>query len=103
MGSLNVGTVTGRGRELGGYDGNEKGWGVVFARDWMEGVQSEIVGEAAVKLLRSGTNEQEWNGVGIVLSNELKEDLISVSRNSDPVMSIEIVLEEMLVTIKWVV
>ena len=29
VGSLNVGTVTGRGRELGGYDGNEKGWSVV--------------------------------------------------------------------------
>ena len=26
VGSLNVGTVTERGRELGGYDGNEKGW-----------------------------------------------------------------------------
>ena len=25
------------------------------------------------KLLRSGTNEQEWNGVGIVLSKELTE------------------------------
>ena len=44
------------------------------------------------KLLRSGTNEQEWNGVWIVglLSKELKEDLFSVtvSRNSDPVMTI---------------
>ena len=31
VGSLNVGTVTGKGRiELGGYDGNEKGW---FVRD----------------------------------------------------------------------
>ena len=29
VGNLNVGTVTGRGRELGGYDGNEKGWSVV--------------------------------------------------------------------------
>ena len=53
------------------------------------------------KLLRSGTNEQEWNGVGIVglLSKELKEDLISVSRNSDPVMPIELGLEEMVVNI----
>ena len=42
------------------------------------------------KLLRSGTHEQEWNGVRIVLSKKLKEDLISVSRNSDPVMSIEL-------------
>ena len=46
-------------------------------------------------MLRSRTNEQEWNGVGIVLSKELKEDLISVSRNSDPVMTIELGLEEM--------
>ena len=30
----------------------------------MEGEQSEIVGEAAIKLLRSGANVQEWNGVG---------------------------------------
>ena len=51
------------------------------------------------KLLRSGTNEQEWNGVGIVLSKELKEDLTSVSRNSDPVMTIELGLEEMVVNI----
>ena len=51
------------------------------------------------KLLCSGTNEQEWNGVGIVLSKELKEDLISVSRNGDPVMTIELGLEEMVVNI----
>ena len=51
------------------------------------------------KLLRSGTNEQEWNGVKIagLLSKELKEDLISVSGNSDPVMTIELGLEEMVV------
>ena len=30
----------------------------------MEGEQSEMVGEAAMKLLRSGANVQEWNGVG---------------------------------------
>ena len=51
------------------------------------------------KLLRSDTNVQEWNGVGIVISTELKEDLISVSRKSDPVMSIELGLEEMVVNI----
>ena len=50
-------------------------------------------------MLRSGTNEQEWHGVGVVLSNELNEDLISVSRNGDPVMTIELGLEEMVVNI----
>ena len=38
-------------------------------------------------------NEQEWNGVGIVLSKDLKEDLISVRRKSDPVISIELGLD----------
>ena len=52
----------------------------------MEGEQSEIVGELLA-------NEQEWNGVGIVLYTDLKEDLISVSRKSDPVMSIELGLD----------
>ena len=61
-------------------------------------------------MLRSGTNEQEWNGVGIVglLSKELKEDLVSVSRKSDPVTTIELGLEEwltscVLVLHKWFV
>ena len=61
-------------------------------------------------MLRSDANEQEWNGVGIVLSKELKEYLISVSSESDPVMSIELGLEEIwwltscvLRLYKWVV
>ena len=29
VGSLKVGKVTARGRELDGYDGNEKGWSVL--------------------------------------------------------------------------
>ena len=35
--------------------------------------------------------------MGIVLSKELKEHLISVSRKNNPVMSIELGLEEMVV------
>ena len=34
------------------------------------------------KLLRSGANKQGRNGVGIVISKDLKEDLISVSKRS---------------------
>ena len=65
----------------------------------MEREQSEIVG-GGCQLLRSGANEQEWIGVGIVLSKELKEDLISASKESDPVMTIELGLEEMVINIK---
>ena len=51
------------------------------------------------KLLRSGANEQGRNGVGIVLSKYLKEDLISVSKRSDRVMGINLGVEETVVNI----
>ena len=65
-------------------------------------------------MLHSVTHEHEWNGVGIVglltIQRTVKEDLMSVSRNSDPVMSIELGLEEIwwltscvLMLHKWVV
>ena len=50
------------------------------------------------KLLCTGANDRVWNDVGIVvglLSKEPKEELISVRRKSDPVMMIELGLEEM--------
>ena len=72
----------GKREDLGGYDGNEKGWFVV-PRKSLDGRGTKRNSWGGCKLLRSGTNEKEWNGVGIVLSTELKEDLVSVSRNSD--------------------
>ena len=68
----------------------------------LDGRGTKLNSWGGCRLLRSCTNEQEWNGVGIVgglLSNDLKEDLISVSRNSDPVMTIELGLEVMVVNI----
>ena len=50
-------------------------------------------------MIRSGANKQGRNGVGIVLSKELKEDLISVSKRSDRVMSIKLGVEETVVNI----
>ena len=52
------------------------------AGDEMEGGGGEI-GGSRLKLIRSGANKQGRNGVGIVLSKDLKEDLISVSKRSD--------------------
>ena len=51
------------------------------------------------KLLSSGANEQGRNGVGIVISKDLKEDLISVSKRSDSVMSIKLGVEATVVNI----
>ena len=41
------------------------------------------------KLFYSGANLQGRNGVGIVLSKELKDSLVGVSRKSDRVMTDE--------------
>ena len=50
-------------------------------------------------MIRSGGNKQRRNGVGRVLSKELKEDLISVSKMSDRVMSITLGVEEAVINI----
>ena len=50
-------------------------------------------------MLRSGADDQGRNGVGIVLSKDLKEDLISVSKRSDRVMSVKLGVEETVVNI----
>ena len=70
VGSLNVGTVTERGRELGGYDGNEKGWSACCVCKRLDGRGTKRNSWGGCKLLRCGTHEQEWNGVRIVLSKK---------------------------------
>ena len=55
----------------------------------MEGEQSKIVW-GGCELIRRSANEQERNGVGRVLSKELKETLINVRRKSDRLMSINL-------------
>ena len=52
----------------------------------MKGVQSEIVGEAASCSVVVQTSKSEM----LYTKSRLEEDLISVSRNNDPVMSIEL-------------
>ena len=86
--SLNVGTMTGRGRELADLMERRK-VGVLCVQEtrWKGDKAKELGG--VCKLIRSGANKQGRNGVGIVLSKDLKEDLISVSKRSDRVMSID--------------
>ena len=85
LGSLNVGTMTGRGREFA--DMMEiKGWSAVCVGDCLEVEHCEIVGEGASCSVAGKQATVEWSG--LVLSRELKDNLISVSRKSDQVMSI---------------
>ena len=73
--------------------------GLLFVCKRLDGRGTKRNRLGGCKLLRRVTNEQEFNGVGIVLSKELKEYLISVTKNSYTVMPIELGLEEMAVNI----
>ena len=91
VGTLNVGSMTGRGRELADLMERRK-VGVLCVQEtrWKGDKAKELGG--GCKLIGSGANKQGRNGVGIVLSKDLKEDLIRV-------MSIKLGVEETVVNI----
>ena len=96
VGTLNVGTMTGRGRELTDLMERRK-VGVLCVQETIrKGDKAKELGRGC-KLLRSGANKQGTNGVGIVIFKDLKEDLISVSKRSDRVISINLGVEETVV------
>ena len=85
---MNVGSMKGKGRELA---------------DWMERKRVEVICGRELgggfKLIYSGTSERGRNGVGTVLSGEMKESVVSVSRRSDRVMSPRLFIEGLTVNI----
>ena len=84
VGTLNVGTMTGRGRELADLMERRKVGVLCVQETRWKGDKAKDLG-GGCKLLRSGANKQGRTGVGIVISKDLKEDLISVSKRSDRV------------------
>ena len=70
-------------RKVGVLCVQETRWGEVNAKELGGGC----------KLLRSGANKQGRNVVGIILSKDLKADLIHVSKRSDRVVSIKLGVE----------
>ena len=51
------------------------------------------------KLLYSGVDERGRHGVGIVLSTEFKDSLVSVSRTNDRVMSVKLGIGDTVVNV----
>lgn len=51
------------------------------------------------KLFYSGTYQQGRNGIGIILSKELKENIAGINRRSDKVMSVKLSLKDMVINI----
>ena len=80
VGTLNVGTMTGTGRELADLMERRK-VGVLCVQEtrWKGNKAKELGG--GCKLLHSGANEQGRNGVGIVLSKDQAVDMMEFPQN----------------------
>ena len=85
VGTLNVGTVTGRGRTIADLM-KTRGVSILCVQEtrW-KGNKAKELGEG-YKLIYSGANKDSRNGVGIILSSEIKNNIIEVNRRNDRIM-----------------
>lgn len=86
---LNVGSMTGRGRELADLMREKKVDVVCVQETRWKGNKAKELGDG-YKLYYSGANKQGRNGVGIVLSSELKNSVIEVHRKNDRIIRLKI-------------
>ncbi|XP_068233579.1 uncharacterized protein [Palaemon carinicauda] len=91
--TLNVGTMNGKGRELVDLKGRRK-IGVLC----VQGNKERELGEGC-KFHYSEANMKGRNGVGLILSKDLKESLIGVNRKNDIIMSIKLGLGATIVNV----
>ena len=89
IGQLNIGTMTGRGRELADLMRARKVDILCVQETRWKGNKAKELGDG-YKLFYSGANEQGRNGVGIVLSGEMKNALTEIDRKNDRIMRVKI-------------
>ena len=93
VGTLNVGSVTGRGRAIADLMYTRKVDILCVQETRWRGNKARELGEG-YKLIYSGANKEGRNGVGIILSNEMKNEVIEVNRKSDRIMWIRLTVRE---------
>ena len=91
IGTLNVGTMTGKGREIVDLMERRKLEILCVQETRWKGNKARELG-GGFKLIYSGANEQGRNGVGIILSSEHKDNIISVKRVNDRIVSVRLVV-----------
>ena len=89
IGQLNIGTMTGRGRELADLMRARKVDILCVQETRWKGNKAKELGDG-YKLFYSGANEQGRNGVGIVLSGEMKNAVTEINRKNDRIMRVKI-------------
>ena len=88
VGQLNIGSMTGRGRELADLMRRKKVDILCVQETRWKGNKAKELGDG-YKLFYSGANVQGRNGVGIVLSGDLKNSVTEVHRKNDRIMRVK--------------
>ena len=91
MGTLNVGTMTGKGREIVDMMQRRKIEALCVQETRWKGKKARELG-CGYKLYYSGADETGRNGVGIILSPKLKDNIVEVVRKNDRVMTLRLII-----------
>ncbi|KAK3558621.1 hypothetical protein QTP86_022047 [Hemibagrus guttatus] len=97
IGTLNVGTMTGKGRELADVMERRKVDILCVQETRWKGSKARSIG-AGFKLFYYGVDSKR-NGVGVVLKEELVRNVLEVKRVSDRVMSLKLEIEGVMLNV----
>ncbi|KAK3524649.1 hypothetical protein QTP70_035012 [Hemibagrus guttatus] len=97
IGTLNVGTMTGKGRELADMMERRKVDILCVQETRWKGSKARSIG-AGFKLFYYGVDSKR-NGVGVVLKEEFVRNVLEVKRVSDRVMSLKLEIEEVMLNV----
>ncbi|KAK3521359.1 hypothetical protein QTP70_003438 [Hemibagrus guttatus] len=97
IGTLNVGTMTGKGRELADVMERRKVDILCVQETRWKGSKARSIG-AGFKLFYYGVDSKR-NGVGVVLKEEFVRNLLEVKRVSDRVMSLKLEIEGVMLNV----
>ncbi|XP_008486018.1 craniofacial development protein 2-like, partial [Diaphorina citri] len=91
IGTLNVGSLTGKGRELVDLMERRKIQILCVQETRWKGDKAKVLAEG-YKLFYSGADHRGRNGVGIIVDKELKEEVCEVERINDRIMSMKLAI-----------
>ncbi|KAK3512202.1 hypothetical protein QTP70_000470 [Hemibagrus guttatus] len=97
IGTLNVGTMTGKGRELADMMERRKVDTLCVQETRWKGSKARSIG-AGFKLFYYGVDSKR-NGVGVVLKEEFVRNVLEVKRVSDRVMSLKLEIEGVMLNV----
>ncbi|XP_064108101.1 uncharacterized protein LOC135216647 [Macrobrachium nipponense] len=98
VGTLNVGTMTGRGRAIADLMKTRRVDILCAQETRWKGNKARELGEG-YKMFYSGANREGRNGVGIILSSEMKKEIIEVNRKNYRIIWVRLMVENCTVNI----